>query len=421
MGSEKTIELAQREFYWPSMNKEIKWYVKTCWACQCSKPRNNHPNGLLQPLPIPTRRWEQVTMDLISPLPKTRRGHDAIVVFVDKLSKMIHCVPTHSSVTAPGLARITMNEVVRHHGVPSSLVSDRDVRFIATFWKSLWKLMGTSLNMSTAFHPETDGQTENSNRSIIKMLRAYVNYEQDDWDDRLVAIEYAYNNSKHASTGFSPFYLNTGQHPKHPTAPSPPSQQRSDNPVATQFIEQLNKDLIRAKENIQKAIDKQKKYADQHRQPVTFSVGDQVMLSTQNLPKPLPGLAHKLLHVYYGPFSIKSKVSDVVYELELPATWKVYPKFHVNLLKPYYDGSQVFPSRPLPERPPPALVDGQQEWVVDRIIGKRYNRRRLEYKVLWQGWPAHEATWEPVAHLRNAQAKIRVFERRANAACSHIC
>src|SRR5687767_14206503 len=127
---------------------------------------NSRPFGLLSPLPIPTRCWEYVSLDFMTDLPRTRDGHDAIVVFVDKLSKMIHSIPTTTSVTAPKVADIFFKEVVAHHGVPTVLVSDRDPRFDSHFWGSLFTLLGTTLNMSTSRHPQTDGQTERANRTI---------------------------------------------------------------------------------------------------------------------------------------------------------------------------------------------------------------------------------------------------------------
>jgi hypothetical protein len=199
VGIAKTTELLTRHFYWPKMHAEIRDYVTSCLACQSNKPSHQLPMGLLQPIPTPSRRWEQVSMDLITQLPKTRSGHDAIVVFVDKLSKMVHYAPTKTQVTAPELASLFVKEVVRHHGVPESIISDRDPRFTSNFWRSVWQQLGTKLSMSTAYHPQSDGQTERANRTLEDMLRAYVSYRQDDWDKHLIAAEIAYNNSLQAS------------------------------------------------------------------------------------------------------------------------------------------------------------------------------------------------------------------------------
>jgi hypothetical protein len=152
-GTAKTMELVCRSYYWPKMHQQIKMYVTSCHSCQTNKSSNQLPSGQLQPLPIPERRWEVVTMDLITQLPMTRQKYDAIVVWVDKLSKMVHYAPTTTTVTAPELAQLMYETIVRHHGIPHVIVSDRDPRFVSRFWKCLWGLTGTKLNMSTSFHP----------------------------------------------------------------------------------------------------------------------------------------------------------------------------------------------------------------------------------------------------------------------------
>src|SRR6185312_10187671 len=160
--------------------------------------------------------WQQVSMDLITQLPRSKAGNDAIVVFVDKLTKMVHYVATTTTVTAPQLATLFMREVVRLHGVPESILSDRDPRFTANFWRAFWSQLGTTLTMSTAYHPQTHGQTERANRTLEEMLRARINFQQADWDAHLAAAELAINNASQASTVFSPFFLNYGQHMRLP-------------------------------------------------------------------------------------------------------------------------------------------------------------------------------------------------------------
>ena len=193
------------------MHKEIESYVSSCHSCQSNKPSHQSPIGLLSPLPIPSRPWETVTIDFITQLPRSTKGHDAIMVFVDKLTKMVHFAATTTTIDAPGAATLFFDNIVRLHGLPKTLVSDRDVRFTSNFWRSLRTLLGTSLMMSTAYHPQTDGQTERANRTLEEMLRATVSFNQRDWDLHLTAAEIAFNNSIHASTGFSPYYLNSGQ------------------------------------------------------------------------------------------------------------------------------------------------------------------------------------------------------------------
>jgi len=198
------------------MNNDIHQYIKSCDSCQRIKASQQVPGGLLQPLSIPQYPWEQVSMDFITQLPKTKAGHDAIVVFVDTFSKMTHFAPTKTTATAPDTARIFFDHVFRLHGLPKSIISDRDAKFTSKFWQSLFHTMGTKLAMSTAFHPQTDGQTEHANRTLEDMLRAFTSYRQDDWDLQLTATEFTCNNAPNASTGMSPFHLNHGRDPFNP-------------------------------------------------------------------------------------------------------------------------------------------------------------------------------------------------------------
>jgi len=158
------------------MGKDVQKYVISCDSCQRNKSSNQQPAGLLQPLPTPTKRWEQVTMDFIVQLPTTHRGYDAIIVIVDRLSKRAHFCPTHTSVTAPEVAKIFFSTIFKNHGLPQTIISDRDVKFTSRFWKTLFEQVGTKLALSTAFHPQTDGQTERMNRTLEEMLRAYTSY-----------------------------------------------------------------------------------------------------------------------------------------------------------------------------------------------------------------------------------------------------
>jgi hypothetical protein len=354
-----------------------------------------------------------MTMDFITGLPRTRSGKDAIVVFVDKAGKRVHLAATTGTVTAPETAQICFETVVRHHGVPSVIVSDRDVRFTSNFWRALWKQLGTNLAMSTAYHPQTDGQTERANRTLEDYLRGYVNYKQDDWDTHLIAAEIAYNNSINASTGYTPFFLSSGQHPNLPLSAAAQCDRVSTNPTAAELVSNLYDDLEQATANLRQAQQRQAHYANQHRREVVLAVGDQVMLSTAHLRNEMR--APKLAPKFIGPFPISRVVSDVAYELELPATMsRIHPVFHISKLKPYRDGTSAFPDRhQLPTRPAPELLPdtGEQAWEVDRVVGKRTVRGKVQYLVLWKGYPDYERTWEPASNLKQAQQAVRRFEQ----------
>ena len=414
LGKDKTIEQVKRRFYWPGMDAEIQQYVTSCDSCQRNKPSQQATMGLLQPLPIPERPWQQVSLDLITQLPKSKAGNDAIVVFVDKLTKMVHYVATTTTVTAPKLAELFLREVVRHHGVPDSILSDRDPRFTAHFWKSFWERLGTKLTMSTAYHPQTDGQTERANRTLEEMLRSYVNANQSDWDQHLPTLEIAINNSKQASTGFTPFYLNSGQEVRLPIDHAT-GVTTAKNPESSLRIERLKLDLSRAAANIQKAQQRQAHYADQHRRESSFQVGDEVLLSTAHLKMVGAARTPKFSSKYIGPFRIKRVVGANAYELDLPPQMQIHPVLNISRLKAYHNGVAGFPDRRPPhhDRPPPETVreDGAQIFEVDRLLAVRGTGRRLEYLVRWKGYPDWEATWQAARELMTTAAEaIAEFE-----------
>ncbi len=274
--------------------------------------------------------------------------------------------------------------------------------------------------MSTAFHPQSDGQTERQNRTLEEMLRAYVSYQQDDWDDRLAAAEIAYNNSVHTSTQQTPYYLNAGQHPRLALDAAVKPKAQSNNALAADRIASLHASIQAAREVLMRAQQRQASYADADRRELKLAVGDRVLLSTEHLQLRDATRTRKLTSKYIGPFNITRKISAVAYELQLPPTLRVHPVFHVSKLKPYRDGTVAFPDRQQEEeRPPPELVDeeGEQQWEVEAILNKRSIQRgrarhpRIEYLVRWRGYPEWEATWEPQAHLEHAQRLVAEFEQ----------
>jgi len=413
LGKDKTIEQVKRRFYWPRMDKEIQVYVTGCDACQRNKPSHQAKLGLHQALPIPEQPWQVVSLDLITQLPRSKAGHDAIVVFVDKLTKMVHYVATTTTVTAPRLANLFLHEVVRLHGVPQTLLSDRDPRFTAHFWRSLWQQLGTTLAMSTAFHPQTDGQTERANRTLEEMIRSYVNFKQDDWDTHLSTLELAVNNTKHGSTGFSPFYLNYGKEIRLPLDDALGDLRVCNNPTAADRIRSLAESLEQAKINISKAQLKQGHYVDRHRREVLFKVGDRVLLSTEHLKLIGDNRTPKFSFKYIGPFPIARVVGSNAYELTLPPNMEIHPVINISRLKAYHDGFQSHPHRrQAHHRPPPELIkeDGAEVFEVEKILATRGRGGRKEYLVEWKGYPIWEATWQKKQDLGEASDALAEFE-----------
>ena len=216
-GIERTLEAVHRNYDWPGVSVTVKQYVRSCDSCQRNKSSNQAPAGLLQPLPVPERPWQVVTMDMITCLPLTSRGHDTIVVFVDKFSKMVHFVPCKMGATsAIHMAQLFFDNIVRLHGVPRRLISDRDPRFTSDFWRQLLHLVGTTVALSSAFHPQTDGQTERTNRTLEEVLRHFVSPTHDNWDELLSLAEFSINNAFNITTGSTPFRLNYGFDPLVP-------------------------------------------------------------------------------------------------------------------------------------------------------------------------------------------------------------
>jgi len=314
LGVQKTLQRLAQHYYWPGMRKDVQDYTFSCVACSQNKHRNQAPAGLLQPIPIPSNRWEVWSMDLVGPLPKTSKGHNTIVVMIDKFTKLAHFAPTVITVTAPQLAEIVLCRIILQHGVPKAIISDRDPRFTGHMWEALWKMLGTHLNMSTSYHPQTDGQTERMNRTMEEMLRSYVNDKGTDWDQHLATAELAYNTAIQESTGFTPFRLSYGMDARLPMDHALSEAKVNDNQTAVDMIQQWNSDLEIARQRLQQAQSRQARYANQRRYDQQYRVGDKVMLTTQNMRSKVG----KLNPRYVGPFTVKRVLSSVNVELDLP-------------------------------------------------------------------------------------------------------
>jgi hypothetical protein len=258
----------------------------------------------LAPLPIPKGRWDSVSLDFITNLPLTSRGHTVAVVFVDRFTKMICVEPMPTRFTAQDVAYKYFTAVFRLHGMPKSFVSDRDVRFMSTFWQELHALVDTRLLMSTSYHPQTDGQTERANRTIKQYLKMYCEDSPEDWDLYLTAAEFAYNNSENASTKMTPFFMNYGRHPRTPATYEGGLPDTSESYEVTEFVTRLKEHMLLARDRLLKAQSHQKTQADKHKRQHDFKVGDKVWVAKTKREKTKFGSLMK------GPYEILELIGD---------------------------------------------------------------------------------------------------------------
>ena len=400
-GVAKTFELLSRNYYFPQMHSYVKKYVSTCDLCSRGKAPRHLKHGELAPLPAPSGPWKGISCDFITDLPESE-GYDSVFVVVDRLTKMSHFVPCHKTTTAPEFARILLDHVIRLHGIPDSIVSDRGSIFTSQFWTALSKSMNLTRRLSTAFHPQTDGQTERMNQTVEQYLRIYCNYHQDDWSELLSLAEFSYNNAQHASIGCSPFYANYGYNPRFTVDLRP----FSNHPVPA--AEEMAKRLKSIHEDLTELIkvtqNQQARYYDARHKRVEYNVGDKVWLMSSNIHTQRP--SKKLDWKRLGPYPIVEKIGTQAYRLQLPPSLKVHPVFHVSLLDPYKESE--IPGRTQPP-PPPVVIEDQFEYEVEEILDSRLIRNRLFYLVKWKGYPASDNSWEPVAHLTNCKDLIISF------------
>ena len=415
-GVAKTVDLIKRYYYWPGMRESIKQYIRNCYECHRAKAPTDRKNGLLQPLPIPEQRWLDISLDFITGLPKTTKGNNAILNIIDRLSKERHyiaCVSGDEGTSTEETLNILIDHVYRLHGAPASIVSDRGPQFISALWKSFNRRLGTQMNLSTAFHPETDGQTERANQDIEIFLRAYTCENQDDWDRWLPMAEFADNNSIASATGLSPFFVNKGFHPRisfgsDPTEPTS-TRERLQASTAQIITDKMEEILHFAKAHAAIAQERMTNQANKSRKDIDYQLGNQVFLSAKNIRTERP--SQKLDHKMLGPFPIVAKVG-YAYRLELPPTMKIHNVFHPGLLR-------RAPEDPLPGQknapPPPVVVDGKEEWTVDEILdAKQFGRgKRLKYRVKWSGYDRDLAWYNADSdEFANSQDLIDDFHKR---------
>lgn len=400
-GVKGTLTRLATAFSWPHMAKDIKNWVRECSICQMHKYSTQKPMGLLQPLPIPSRVWEDISMDFITHLPQVH-GKSVIWVVVDRLSKFGHFIALPTSFSAASLTPVFMVEIHRLHGMPKTIVSDRDRVFVSKFWQELFKLSGTKLCFSSSYHPQSDGQTEVLNRILETYLRCFVSDNPKLWLQFLHLAEYWYNSTYQSAIRMSPFEVLYGR----------PPLTLKDYITGSTAVASLDETLARRRDllqtvrrNLVQAQIRMRSQANSHRQDRIFKEGDWVLLKLQPYRQlSVRGAASpKLSKRFFGPFKVLHAIGKVAYELELPPEARIHNVFHVSKLKPFHG----LPPTQAPVLPPSA-TSTQWELKPLKILGHRVLRTdKGDYSQLliqWDGLSVDEATWEDKATFHNSFA-----------------
>lgn len=390
-GSKATYHRVKQLFQWKGMKQDVDTFIKQCQVCQQAKHENIHPGGLLQPLPIPEGAWQDLSMDFVEGLPVSDSSN-AILVVVDRLTKYSHFIPLKHPFTAQSVAKSFLDQVVKLHGLPKSIVSDRDKIFTSTFWTTLFSLMKTKMLKSTSYHPQTDGQTERVNQCLEMYLCCAVHESPKKWKAWLPLVELWYNSTFHTSLACSPFKALYGYEANLGLGISLHDQAHSE---VVDLLQERETQLSALKQHMTTAQNRMKTQADKNRTDRQFQVGEQVLLKLQPyaqhslVNRPYPKLAYK----FYGPFTIMDRIGAATYKLALPADSQIHLVFHVSQLKPFTPNyTPVFSELPL-------VVDlTTQELLPEAILEWRLVKKGgctiPQVLVKWSGIPATSATWE---------------------------
>jgi len=404
-GALKTADLVSRDFYWPAMDATVRKYVAGCELCHRIRAPCHARHGLNMPLQPPSRPWEGVTMDFVTDLPEsTASKYTGILVIVDRLTKMATYLPCRKDIDSPELARMFFEHVICKRGVPDNIVTDRGKEFNSRFWNRVCSHLSINHRLSTAFHPQTDGQTERQNQTMEQYLRAFCNYEQDNWVELFPLAKFAYNNSLHHPTCMTPFWANYHYHPSIQFKPPKVTSNLRTEIRADAMAAGLEETHRLLKENLLEAQTRQSKNAGG--KEMTFGVGDKVWLLTRNFRTTRP--SKKLDYKRTGPYTVSKIINENAYRLDLPKTMRNHNVFHVSQLDRF---TPQVTGQPQSEPNPIIVDDLEEEWEVDRILDSKRRYRKLHYLVQWAGYNYIHTSWEPFENLENAQELINDFHR----------
>jgi hypothetical protein len=394
----KTYHRVKKDFFWDGLKTDVQRFVAECLVCQQNKVETIKTPGLLQPLSIPSQCWEEVSMDFITGLPKSE-GKNVIMVIVDRLTKYAHFCALSHPFKASTVTTAFMETVQKLHGSPKIIVSDRDPIFTGHFWTELFSCLGTQLAHSSSYHPQSDGQTEIVNKCLEGYLRCFVSDKQAQWFKWLPLVEWWYNTSFHTATKMTPFMALYGYHPPSITSSL---KEKSKVQAVEDHIENQQQVLQILKDNLTMAQNRMKQQADQHRSERSFEVGDWVFLRLQPYKQMSLKQAkkdNKLSPKYYGPYKVLQKIGTMAYKLELPASSRVHPVFHVSCLKKVI-GDKIPVQTILPELDEEGKMILEPEAITDTRIRQLRNRSISEYLIKWRKLPAEDSTWEDESFIQ---------------------
>jgi hypothetical protein len=414
----KTYHRVKKDFFWDGLKTDVQRFVVECLVCQQNKVETIKTPGLLQPLSIPSQRWEEVSMDFITGLPKSE-GKSVIMVIVDRLTKYAHFCALSHPFKASTVATTFMETVQKLHGSPKIIVSDRDPIFTGHFWTELFSCLGTQLAHSSSYHPQSDGQTEIVNKCLEGYLRCFVSDKQTQWFKWLPLVEWWYNTSFHTVTKMTPFMALYGYHPPSITSSL---KEKSKVQAVEDHIENQQQVLQILKDNLTMAHNRMKQQADQHRSERSFEVGDWVFLRLQPYKQMSLKQAkkdNKLSPKYYGPYKVLQKIGTMAYKLELPTSSRVHPVFHVSCLKKVI-GNKIPVQTIFPELDEEGKIILEPEAITDTRIRQLRNRSISEYLIKWRKLPAEDSTWEDESFIQKHPELLKRCRQHLSQGEGHV-
>ena len=391
------------------MREDVKEYVRTCVRCQLTKNDLQKPKGLLIPIPSPAP-WHTITLDFVGKFtPSCSSGKTHCLVIVDKFSKYVILEPVYESVTAKDTADILIRRVISEHGVPARVISDRGPQFTSEVWRKVLEGFGTNIALAATHHPQSDGQTERTIRTLIQLLRAFTNQQQDTWEEVLPLLQFALNHAHCEATSSTPFRILLRRDPRSPLDFTTPSGTNTPNEAGYEPDARLKQKLDEVNRFIQERQDevmaRMKSQADRHRRNYTFEPGDQVLLSTKSHPALVGNRKQQDLRV--GPFVVRQRINDNAYELEgLPPA--VPSTQNITFLSPFYPNVVRFSTRPQEDVALPEVLEDSIEWEVERVTDFRQARDgSRRYRVKWIG--AQREQWLPESEMGHCTQSIRDY------------